>query len=95
VSFKIVSAVKLTKKEQIKAVQQLLDSTNIITNNSKVNDIYIYYWNDGVHIYKPFGSVSMKDTLKKLKNPIKGIKVIGEIVSTKQGWVEGAIQSVK
>ena len=76
-------------------VQQLLDETNIITNNSKVDDIYIHYWNDGVHIYKPFGSVSMKDTIKMLKNPLKGIKVIGEIVSTKQGYVEGAIQSVK
>ena len=76
-------------------VQLLLDSTNIITNNSKVDDIYIHYWNDGVHSYKPFGSVSMKYTLKKLKNPLKGIKVIGEIVSTKQGYVEGAIQSIK
>ena len=57
-----------------------------------IDDILVYYWNEGVHYYKPFGNLGMKRTIKKLRNPMKGIKVIGEMVSKKQGYVEGALE---
>jgi hypothetical protein len=83
---------KLEKKDQIKKVQEMLDD---IVKLSPVTDILIHYWDEGVHYYKPFGSNKMNTLLKKLRNPIKGIKVIGEIVSRKHGYVEGAIESVE
>jgi protoporphyrinogen oxidase len=83
---------KLEKKDQIKKVQEMLDE---VINLSRITDIIIHYWDEGVHYYKPFGSNKMNKLLKKLRNPIKGIKVIGEIVSRKHGYVEGAIESVE
>jgi site-specific DNA-adenine methylase len=32
--------------------------------------------------------------IKKAQNPKKNVYVVGECISTDQGWVEGAIQSV-
>jgi hypothetical protein len=55
-----------------------------------INDIIIYYWDVGIHYYKP-----MVSTLNKLMNdlykPAPNIYVVGEMLSDKQGWVEGAI----
>jgi monoamine oxidase len=92
---KLKKLLTMTKKEQIETVQKLLDKVDIIANNSIINDILCYYWDEGVHYYKPFGDLGMNKTIKMLRNPIRGIKVIGEIVSKKQGWVEGAIESAK
>ena len=94
-AIKLKKLLGMSKIEQIERVQKLLDKINIISNNSIITDIYIYYWDEGVHYYKPFGNNSMNKILKMLKNPIRGIKVIGEIVSKRQGYVEGAIESVK
>ena len=93
-AIKLKKLLTMNKNEQIETVQKLLDKVNIITNNSNIDDILVHYWDEGVHYYKPFGDVGMKNTLKMLRKPISGIKVIGEIVSKKQGWVEGAIESV-
>jgi hypothetical protein len=80
------------KKTQIKKVENKLQNLNIGIDN--VDDVEIGYWKEGVHYYKPFGSIKFDDLLKKLSKPYKNIFVIGEIVSKKQGWVEGAIESV-
>ena len=92
-AIKLKKLLGMSKIEQIEKIQKLLDKINIISNNSMITDIYIYYWDEGVHYYKPFGHNSMNKTLKILKNPISGIKVIGEIVSKRQGYVEGAIEN--
>jgi monoamine oxidase len=93
-AIKLKKLLTMTKNEQIETVQKLLDKVDIITNNSMINDILVYYWDEGVHYYKPFGDVGMKNTLKMLRKPTNGIKVIGEMVSKKHGYVEGAIESV-
>lgn len=94
-AIKLKKLLTMNKNEQIETVQKLLDKVDIITNNSNINDILVYYWDEGVHYYKPFGDVGMNKTIKMLRKPTNGIKVIGEIVSKKQGYVEGAIESVK
>jgi hypothetical protein len=38
--------------------------------------------------------INNKNFLKVAQNPCKGIFVVGEMVSTQQGWVEGALESV-
>ena len=55
-------------------------------------DIVIAFWDEGVHYYKP--TKDIHKTIKTLAKPAKNVYVVGEIVSYKQGWVEGAIQSV-
>ena len=93
-AIKLKKLLTMTKVEQIEIVQKLLDKIDIITSGSMIDDILCYYWDEGVHYYKPFGNLGMNKTIKMLRNPIRGIKVIGEIVSKKHGYVEGAIESV-
>lgn len=82
--------IDLPKNEQIKIINKKLKEINI---DITIDDIIIQYWNEGVHYYKPYNN-HFNSILKKLNNPISGIKVIGEMVSKKHGWVEGAIESV-
>jgi protoporphyrinogen oxidase len=89
---KLKKLLNYSKTKQIKIIQKLLNETNAIKENGTIDDILVYYWNEGVHYYKPFGNLGMKRTIKKLRNPMKGIKVVGEMVSKKQGYVEGAIE---
>ena len=60
----------------------------------KIEDVEIGYWDEGIHYYKPIIGMSLNELIKKLSKPAKNIFVIGEIISKKQGWVEGAIESV-
>ena len=59
-----------------------------------IDDIFIKYWKEGIHYYKPHPMIKFDDLLKKLQNPIDNIYVGGEMVSKKQGWVEGSIESI-
>lgn len=77
------------KKNQIKIVSKYLNELDV---KGKIDDIIIAFWDEGVHYYKPIKDLNK--SIKKLSKPVKNVYVIGEIVSYKQGWVEGAIQSV-
>ncbi len=79
----------LNKDTQIKIINKYLKKYNVIGH---INDIIIAYWNEGVHYYKPMKNLDK--TIKKLSHPDKNIYVVGEIISYKQGWVEGCIESV-
>lgn len=71
--------------------ERLLENSLGISENSLgIIAIKSFYWPIGTHYYKP-----LKDSLDKIQTPEKGILVVGEAVSHKQGWVEGALESVK
>lgn len=59
-----------------------------------------YYWPVGTHYYEPLTGdddgefKSRVDFIRKAQTPMKGIIVVGEMVSRHQGWVEGALESV-
>lgn len=95
-AIKLKKLLQLNKNEQIKSIQELVDKLQKDNDYgiTKVDDVLIHFWDEGVHYYKPFGKLTFNQVLKKLKNPMKGIKVIGEMVSKKQGYVEGAITSI-
>ena len=80
------------KDKLIKKVYYYLQK--IDSNINKIDDIYIKYWDSGVHYFYPLHSQDIKKTLNHLANPADNIKVVGELVSLRQGWVEGAIKSV-
>lgn len=62
--------------------------------NFTIDDIFIKYWDEGVHYYKPHPKIELQKLIKKLQNPIPNIYVGGEMLSLKQGWVEGCIESI-
>ena len=55
-----------------------------------------YYWSVGTHYYAPLSDEfkTRSEFIRKAQNPMKGIVVVGEMVSRHQGWVEGALESV-
>ncbi len=80
---------QLSKEKQIKIVSKYLAGLNF---KGTINDILITFWDEGIHYYKP--NKDLHKTIKKLSKPAKNVYVVGEIVSYKQGWVEGAIECV-
>ena len=57
-----------------------------------------FYWDIGTHYYKPLDKSkyrSRKQFIKDAQNPEENIYVVGEVVSRKQGWSEGALESVE
>lgn len=91
------SIAKKDKKIQIKKVEDEIVKLNKQVgdiNITKIDDIEIGHWNEGVHYYKPVIDTTLNKLINKLSKPTKNIFVIGEIISKKHGWVEGAVESV-
>jgi hypothetical protein len=62
-----------------------------------LSSILDIYWEIGTHYYKPLDHIkyrSREDFIRKAQHPSDGICVVGEMISTNQGWVEGALESV-
>jgi thioredoxin reductase len=55
-----------------------------------------YYWQTGTHYYEPLTKEfkSRGEFIHQAQHPMKGMVVVGEMVSRDQGWVEGALESV-
>jgi len=73
-------------------------SLGIPENSLHLIAIKDYYWLNGTHYYKPLDISIYKERsefIKIAQHPEKEILVVGEVVSKNQGWVEGALQSVK
>ena len=73
-------------------------SLGITSTVCKLKDIKSYYWNIGTHYYKPLKNLKFKNRneyIKMAQNPQKNMYVVGEMISHKQGWTEGAIESVE
>ena len=71
-------------------------SIGLPANSLHLIAIKDYYWPIGTHYYDPLKDYrSRKDFLYHAQHPMKDILVVGEVVSRYQGWVEGALESVK
>lgn len=66
----------------------------LFNKNIIIDDIKIAYWEEGIHYFKPDTGLKAKEIIDKISNPIDNIFVCGEMLSLRQGWVEGAIKSV-
>ena len=64
--------------------------------NLRILGIREIFWNTGTHYFGPLPSryKNRREFLQEAQHPMSGITVIGEAVSTYQGWVEGALESV-
>ena len=55
-----------------------------------------YYWPCGTHYYKPLKYFKdREDFLNNAQHPEKNVFVVGDVVAFDQGWVEGALDSVR
>jgi hypothetical protein len=72
-------------------------SLGIPNGELKIIKIKDYYWPIGTHYFESLkGNYRNRDDfLYDVQHPEEGILVVGEAVSSYQGWVEGALESVK
>jgi hypothetical protein len=76
-------------------IEQSLD---IPEGSLKITDLKEFYWPIGTHYYEPLKREQFDnrdDFVYEVQHPEKGMLVVGEAVSRYQGWVEGALESVK
>lgn len=71
--------------------------SNQFDSEVKIKDIKKFFWEEGTHYFKPLQNKfeSRKEFLKKAQHPKENMWVIGEVVAERQGWVEGALNSVE
>jgi len=77
--------------------KQVEEAVGIIPNSLKIVAIKDFYWPIGTHYYEPLDLKKYKNRIefiKEAQHPESGILVVGEDVSRKQGWTEGALESV-
>jgi hypothetical protein len=72
-------------------------SLGISTGSLKLLSIKNYFWPIGTHYYTPLSKEfdNREDFIKIAQKPDINIRIVGELISTNQGWVEGALESVK
>lgn len=73
-------------------------SLGIEKNTLQLISIKDYWWTVGTHYYKPLDTKkysTREEFIKQAQHPQPNILVVGEVVSRDQGWVKGALQSVK
>lgn len=76
---------------------QVEKALGIDLNTLKILAITDYYWPIGTHYFEPLNVKKYKnrvDFIKQAQHPMTGMLVVGEAVSRRQGWTEGALTSV-
>jgi hypothetical protein len=72
-------------------------SLDIKPNSLKIISIKHFYWPIGTHYYEPLDTNKFKNReefIYEAQHPEKCLLVVGEAVSRRQGWTEGALESV-
>lgn len=70
--------------------------TSEFNRDINLTNVKKFFWEEGTHFYKPLSEdfSSRKEFIKSAQHPQDNIWVIGEMVALKQGWVNGALESV-
>jgi hypothetical protein len=78
--------------------QKLVEkSLGIPENYAQIIDMIYIFWENGTHYYEPLSDEydDREEFIRLAQKPEPNIYVAGEAVSKCQGWVEGALESVK
>lgn len=83
--------------QNMKLYEKLIEeSLGIPSGSLKIVALKDFYWPVGTHYYEPLHGVKNRtEFVDKIQHPMNGMLVVGEAVSTYQGWVEGALESVE
>jgi protoporphyrinogen oxidase len=79
-----------------KKIEEIIDDA-LGMKGVKISSIRGYYWKNGTHYYKPLMKeyVDRREYIEEVQKGVQGIRIVGEVVSKNQGWVEGGLESVK
>jgi len=77
---------------QIKIIKKLLKENDPDFDKIEILDQAYHYWDEGIHYYLPTVEDRKKWIIKNM-HPEEGIYICGEMLTIKQGWMEGAVQS--
>lgn len=86
-----------TLENRIFFTKKVEEALGLIPNTLKIIAIKDFYWPIGTHYYEPLDYneyLSRPDFIRNAQHPESGILVVGEDVSRRQGWTEGALESV-
>jgi hypothetical protein len=63
----------------------------------QIKTLLCVYWDVGTHYFSPLANNyrDRDEFLREVQNPVENLYVVGEAYSRNQGWVEGALHSVK
>ena len=79
--------------------RKIEDVFGIEKDTLEFEELKDYQWQCGTHYYSPFSEYKGIDNRNKFlyhaQRPMEGVWVVGEMISRKQGWVEGALESVQ
>ena len=87
----------LDNPENRKLICSIIElSLGIKPGSLKLTSMTHYFWDIGTHYFEPLREPfnNRMDFINIAQNPYDNIIVVGELLSTNQGWVEGALQSV-
>ena len=86
-----------TEHNRIYFAKLVEHALGIDKNSLKINAIKSYYWTIGTHYYSPLNNIFINrdQFIEKAQHPMNCMLIVGEVVSKEQGWVEGALSSVK
>lgn len=93
---KILEYKNNVKKYLANLLKKSLDIPDI--EEIKIDALKVYFWEQGTHFYLPLDKkkfISREKFIYQSQHPYNNIIVVGEVVSRNQGWVEGALESVK
>jgi hypothetical protein len=98
-----INAVKLNKLSDDNEVSRsrfcdiLEKSLGLPVGSLKLLAIKNYFWQTGTHYYTPLSAdfISRDAFVNTAQRPDENIRVVGELISENQGWVEGALESVE
>lgn len=84
----------LPKRNKLRFYEDLLQEALGI--HLALEDVSENFWRLGTHYFEPCLQYSTREQfLQRAQRPMKNMFVVGEMVSQKQGWVEGALESVQ
>jgi len=100
------NAIQLFKKKRIENTpenrrffeRELEKAIGIPDSSLELIAIKAFFWEIGTHYYSPLDRSQYKTRnqfIKEAQHPAENILVVGEMVSRKQGWTEGALESVE
>jgi len=86
-----------TPENRVYLAKNIEKSLGIIPNTLKIIALKNFYWPIGTHYYGPLNRKQYGERIefiREAQHPEPGVLVVGEVVSRRQGWTEGALESV-
>jgi len=80
----------IRKADSITVLENMVETALGLSESVSILKTRYVFWKEGTHYYTP-GFV--RDS--RMQNPLPHVYVVGEAVSVHQGWVEGALESVR